>query len=129
MSVKALSSADYLLTFIDDYSRKTWIYFLKTEDEVFYRFKEFKALVENLTWKKIQVLCSDNGGDYVDKEFTDYCAKEDIRIEWTTPYNPEQNGVVERKNRTIVEAARSMLYDQDMPKFLWVKACNTTVYV
>ncbi len=87
MSVKALSGAEYFLTFIDDHSRKTWIYFLKTKDKVFYRFKEFKALVENLIGKKIKVLHSDNGGEYVDKDFTDYCAKEGIRKEWITPYN------------------------------------------
>jgi len=55
--------------------------------------------------------------------------RESIRREWTTPYNPKQNGVAERKNGTIVEAARAMLYDHDMPKFLWAEACNTVVYV
>jgi len=129
MSTKFFSGAKYFLTFIDDHSRKTWIYFLKTKDEVFCRFKEFKALVENLTGKKIKVLCSDNGGEYIDKDFTDFCAKEGITREWTTPYNPEHNGVAERKNMTIVEAARAMMYDQNMPKFLWAEACNTTVYV
>ena len=107
----------------------TWIYFLKTKDEVFCRFKEFKALVENLSGKKIKVLRLDNGGEYVDKDFTDFCAKEGIRRGWIAPCNLEQNGVAERKNRTIVEAARAMMCDQDMPKFLWAKACNTTVYV
>lgn len=129
MSTKALSGAEYFLIFIDDHSRKTWIYFLKTKDEVFCRFKEFKVLVENLTGKKIKVLRSNNGGEYVDKDFTNFCAKEGIRREWTTPYNLEQNGIAERKNRTIVEVARAMMYDQDMPKFLWAEACNTTVYV
>ena len=81
MFVKALSGAEYFLTFIDDHSRKTWIYFLKTKDEVFCRFKEFKALVANLTGKKIKVLRLDNGGEYVDKDFTDFCAKEGIRGE------------------------------------------------
>jgi len=55
--------------------------------------------------------------------------RESIRREWTAPYNLKQNGVAERKNRTIVEAARAMLYDQDMPKFLWAEACNMAVYV
>lgn len=104
MSTKSLSGAEYFVTFIDDHSRKTWIYFLKTKDEVFCQFKEFKALVENLTEKKIKVLRSDNGGEYVDKDFTNFCAKEGIKREWTTPYNPEQNGVAERKNMTIMEA-------------------------
>ena len=102
---------------------------MKTKDEVFCQFKEFKALVENLTGKKIKVLHSDNGGEYVDKDFTDYCAKEGIKREWKAPYNPKQNGVAERKSRTIVEAARAMLYDKDMPKFLWAEACNTVVYI
>src|SRR5437879_5744565 len=106
--------------------KKTWIYFLKTKDGVFDWFKDFKALVENSTGKKIKKLRSDNGGEYIDKDFTNFCAKEGIKREWTTPYNLEQNGVVERKNQTIIEAARAMLYDQDMPKFLWAEAYNTT---
>ena len=61
--------------------------------------------------------------------FTDFCDKEGIRREWTTPYNSEQNGLEERKNKTIVEATRVMLYDQDMPIFLWTEAYNTTIYV
>ena len=129
MSARALSGVEYLVTFIDDRSKKTWIYFLKTKDEVFSRFKEFKALVENLTGKRIKVLRSDNGGEYIDKEFTGFCAREAIKREWTTPYNQEHNGVAERKNWTIVEATGAMLYEQDMPKFLWAEACNTTIYI
>eukprot|EP00253_Pinus_taeda_P006243 PITA_06243 len=95
MSTKALNGVEYFVTFIDDHSRKTWIYFLKTKDE----------------------------------DFTNFYIREDIRREWTAPYDPKQNGLAERKNRTIVEAARVMLYDQDMPKFLWAEACGTAVYV
>lgn len=61
ISTKALSGAEYFITFIDDHSRKTWIYFLKTKDEVFGQFNEFKALVDNLTGKMIKVLRLDNG--------------------------------------------------------------------
>ena len=112
-----------------DHSRKTWIYFLKTKYEVFDRFREFKALVENLTGKKIKILCSNNGGEYTDKEFTNFCAREGIIREWTSPYNPEQNEVAKWKNMTIVGAAKAMLYDQDLPRFLWLEACNTTTYI
>ena len=97
MSTTALSGAKYFSTFIDDHSRKTWIYFLKTKDEVFERFKEFKALVENLTGKKIKKLWSDKGGEYIDKDFTSFYTKEGIKREWTIPYNPEQNGVAKKK--------------------------------
>ena len=68
---------------------------MKTKDEVFDRFREFKALMENATAKKIKVFRSDNGGEYIDKDFIDFFAKEGIKGEWTNPYNPQQNGVSE----------------------------------
>ena len=71
-STLSLSGQEYYVTFIDDFSRKTWIYFLKTKGEVFARFKEFKALVENQTGKKIKVLRSDNGGEFTSNEFRDF---------------------------------------------------------
>jgi hypothetical protein len=64
MSQKSLSGCEYYLTFIDDYSRKTWIYFLKAKSMVFAQFQEFRALVENQLGKRIKVLRSDNGGEY-----------------------------------------------------------------
>ena len=82
-----------------------------------------------MTGKKIKVLRSVNGGEYTNKDFIDFCAKEGIKREWTAPYNPEQNGVAERKNRTIFWAAKAMFYDQDLPKYLWEEACNTTIYI
>jgi len=88
MSTRALSGGDYFVTFIHDHSRKIWIYFLKVKDEVFDCFREFKALVENMTGKKIKVLHSDNGGEYMEKYITDFSTKEGIKREWTTPYNP-----------------------------------------
>lgn len=103
---------------------------MKTKDEVFDRFREFKALVENATGKKIKVLRSDNGGEYINKDFTDFCSKEGIKREWTSPYNPRQNGITEPKNITIVGAAKAMLYDQDLPRFLWAEACvHGSVYL
>ena len=75
--------------------------FLKTKSEVSKRFQEFKPLVEIQTGRKIKVLRSDNGGEYTLGEFVDYCAKAGIRREFTVPYNPQQNEVAERKNRSI----------------------------
>ena len=79
------------MTFIDDYSRKTWICFLKSKesDEVLDRFCEFKALVENQSGKKIKVLCSDNGGEYTSGGFVDFCNEARIKREFTVPYNPQ----------------------------------------
>jgi hypothetical protein len=129
MSRKSLSGCEYYLTFIDDYSRKTWIYFLKAKSEVFAQFQEFRALVENQSGKRIKVLRSDNGGEYSSRQFVDFCAQHGIRRQMTVPYNPQQNGVAERKNRAITGATRSMLHDQSLPLYLWAEACATAVYL
>jgi hypothetical protein len=129
MTRKSLSGCEYYLTFIDDYSRKTWIYFLKAKSEVFKRFQEFRALVENQSGKRIKVLRSDNGGEYSSRQFIDFCAQHGIRRQMTVPYNPQQNGVAERKNRAITGATRSMLHDQSLPLYLWAEASATAVYL
>ena len=104
-------------------------YFMKNKDEVFNKFKEFKSLIENHTDKKIKTFRSDNGGEFTSNEFKDLCKDSGIKRELSTPYNPQQNGITERKNRTIMEAAREMLHDKDLPMHLWAEATRTTVYV
>ena len=89
MSHVSLSGYKYHILFIDEHSRKTWIYFLKTKSEVFKRFQEFKALVETQTGRKIKVLRSDNGGEYTLGEFVDFCAEVGIRRQFTVPYNTQ----------------------------------------
>ena len=84
--------------------------------------------MENQTGRKIRVLRSDNGGEYTSKEFEGFCRQEGIRRQLVVSYTPEQNGVAERKNRSIVGAARAMLHDQSLPFFLWAEACSTVVY-
>ena len=89
MSVQSFSGCSYCVTFIDDYSRKTWIYFLKAKSEVFDWFWEFKTLVENQTGKKIQVLRTDNGGEYTSNEFMEYCSAEGIKKEHAMPHSEQ----------------------------------------
>jgi hypothetical protein len=96
---------------------------------VFGKFKEFKALIENLSERKIKILRSENGGEYTSKEFVNFCKDARLKRELTTPYNPQQNGVAERKNSTIMEAVKTMIHDQDHPIHLWAKAARTSVYV
>jgi transposase InsO family protein len=95
----------------------------------FGRFQEFRALVENQTGRKIRVLRSDNGGEYTSMEFEDYCKVAGIKKELTVPYNPQHNGVVKRKNRTMVGATRAMIHDQGLPLFLWEEASSVAVYL
>ena len=96
---------------------------------MFGKFKEFKALVENLLERKIKTLRSDNGGEYTSNEFGSFCKDVGIMRELTTPYNPQQNGVVERKNRTIMEVVNTTIHDQDLPMHLWAEAARTAVCV
>jgi transposase InsO family protein len=105
------------------------VYFLKSKYEVLGKFKEFKALVENLFERKIKILKSDNGGEYTSNEFGILCIDARIKKELTTPYYPQQNGVAERKNRTIMEAVKTMIHNQDLPMHLWAEAARTTFCV
>ena len=108
---------------------KFGIYFVKGKDEVFSKFKEFKALVENLFEKMIKILRLDNGEEFTLGDFKAFCSEVGIKRELTTPYNPQQNGVVERKNQTIMEAVKAMIHKQDLSMHLWVEAAKTAVYV
>ena len=81
----SLSGFEYYVTFIDDYSRNTWIYFLKTKDDVFIKFKEFKALIENQSERIIKTLITNNGGEYTSKEFESFCKEAGIKRELNTP--------------------------------------------
>jgi transposase InsO family protein len=89
MPSSSMSGYVYYISFIDDYSRNTWLYFLKSKDEFFNKFKEFKALIENLSEIKIKILRSNNGGEYTSKYFVNFCKDVGIKRELTTPYNPQ----------------------------------------
>jgi transposase InsO family protein len=92
----------YFLTFIVNFSRKIHVYFLKAKAKVFEKFKQYKALVENEIGHKIKVLRSDNGGEYVSKKFDTFLVECEIQQQTSVPYSPQQNGVTECVNRTIM---------------------------
>jgi hypothetical protein len=103
MPSSSINGYVYYVSFINDYSHKRPGYIF----EVFNKIKEFKALIKNLSERKIKILRLDNGGEYTSKEFVSFCRDVGIKRELTTPYNPQQNGVAERKNRTMLERSRS----------------------
>ena len=96
---------------------------------MFEKLKEFKAFIENHLERRIKTLRSDNGGEYTSKEFEAFCKEAGIKRELTTPYNPQQNGVEKRKNRTIMEVVKTMINDHDIPMNLWDEVARTTIYV
>nr|CCA25182.1 putative polyprotein [Albugo laibachii Nc14] len=129
MTVKAQGGAKYMVTFIDDFSRFIHAYFIQTKGEVFSKFTEFKALVENQFEKRIKCLRSDNGGEYIDEQFANLCKNSGIIHQTTVPYSPQQNGLPERMNRTLTERARCMLTHIQVEDKWWAEAMNTAVYV
>jgi len=95
-------SARYYVTFIDDFSRRVWVYFLKQKIKVFQKF-ELKTMMENQKGRKVKVLRSDNGGKYISTVFKAYLAGKGIEHQLSIPGRPEQNEVAERLNRTLTE--------------------------
>lgn len=85
--------------------------------------------MENLIERRIKILRSNNGGEYTSKEIIAFCNESGIKRELIVPYNPGQNGVAKRKNRSIEEGVKAMLHDQDLPKFLWGEFMKTVVYI
>lgn len=96
------SKKRYLISFIDDYSRKTWVYYLVEKSEAFNIFKSFKARVEKETSSSIRSLRTDGEGEFTSLEFTEFCNMNGIQRQLKIAYTPQQNGVVKRKNRTIM---------------------------
>ncbi|KAH9648557.1 hypothetical protein KPL70_025642 [Citrus sinensis] len=125
----SMGGAKYMVTFIDDYSRRCWVYPIRKKSDVFLVFKEYKMRVELESSKKIKCLRTDNGGEYTDGEFLAFCKQEGIQRQFTVAYTPQQNGVAERMNRTLTERIRAMLRTAGLPNSFWAEAAKTACYI
>lgn len=125
----SFGGARYFATFIDDYSGYMTVYCLKSKDEVFQAFKDYRTEVEKQTGKKIKCLRSDNGREYVNKDFDRYLRENGIKRQLTVPYTPQQNGIAERANRTLVEMARTMIVHSGVSEGFWAEAIKTSAYI
>ena len=129
ISSPSLGQAEYFVTFIDDKTHYVWVSVVKHKHQVFQKFVEWKALVEKSSGHKIKKFRTDNGGEYMSAEFENYLKKEGIEHQYTMSKTPEQNGVSERMNRTLVESVRSMLADSGLPHKFWAEALSTAAYL
>ena len=129
MQTESFGGKRYFVTFIDDYSRFCKVYFMRQKTEVLDKFKEFEAYVQSVTGEKVRALRSDNGGEYVSQEFKAYLKAKGVHHQLTAPHCPQQNGVSERMNRTLVESARAMLNHAGLPKRYWAEAVSTAAYL
>ena len=119
----------YFMSIIDDFSRKVWIYILKTKDEAFQKFKQWKKMVEVQTGKKVKHLRTDNGREFLKDEYKKFCLEEGLMRHTTVRYTPQQNGLAERMNKTLLERVRCMLSCANAPKKFWAEAVNTAAYL
>lgn len=125
----SISGARYMVTFIDDFSRYVWLFFMKEKSETFTKFKEFKEAVEGEVGRKIQCLRTDKGGEYMSDEFAQYLRECRIHHQLTCPNTPQQNGVAERKNRHLAETCRSILHAKNVPGRFWAECMKTAAHV
>ena len=122
-----IQGAIYLLTFIDDYSRKTWVYPIKRRDHLYRIFDAWKAYVELTYQAKVKALRADNALEY--KSLATRLRPSGVAVEFTVDYTPWQNGVAERMNRTIFSLVRSLLFESGLPDSFWGLAAMTAAYL
>ncbi|KAL8130930.1 hypothetical protein AgCh_007017 [Apium graveolens] len=127
--VGSLSGKYYYVVFIDDWSRYSWVYFLRQKSEVLQVFKYFQAMVQTQFNKKIKILRTDSGGEYISKEFNHFLAEEGIIHQTSCPHQPQQNGVAERKHRHLMETARAIRIHAGLSKVFWAESVATSGYL
>nr|GEW16752.1 putative ribonuclease H-like domain-containing protein [Tanacetum cinerariifolium] len=127
--VKSLNKKRYCLVATDDYSRFTWVFFLATKDETSPILKTFITGLENQLSLKVKVIRSDNGTKFKNSDLNQFYGMNGIKREFNIPRTPQQNGIAERKNKTLIEAARTILTDLLLPIPFWAEAVNTACYV
>ena len=115
MSTQAKGGYEYFMTFTDDYSRYGYVYLMKRKFEAFEKFKKFRAEVKNQLGKHIKAMRSNHGGEYLLGDFKDYLTQNGIVSQLTSPRTPQQNGVAERRNRTLLEMVKSMMSYSTLP--------------
>ncbi|GKA67677.1 putative ribonuclease H-like domain-containing protein [Tanacetum coccineum] len=128
-SVRSLNHKTYCLVIIDDFSRFSWVFFLRTKDETSGILKDFVRQIENQLNQKVKTIRCDNGTEFKNKDVIEFCGSKGIKREYSNARTPQQNGVAERKNRTLIEAARTMLADSFLPNTFWAEAVSTACYV
>ncbi|GJZ08585.1 putative ribonuclease H-like domain-containing protein [Tanacetum coccineum] len=128
-SVRSLNHKTYCLVITDDFSRFSWVFFLRTKDETSGILKDFIRQIKNQLNQKVKTIRCDNGTEFKNRDFIEFCGSKGIKREYSNARTPQQNRVAERKNRTLIEAARTMLADSFLPNTFWAEAVSTTCYV
>ncbi|KAH7851042.1 hypothetical protein Vadar_006503 [Vaccinium darrowii] len=119
----------YFLLLVDDFSRYIWLVLLSSKDEAAGAIMKFQSGVEVETGRKLRALRTDRGGEFTSVTFGEYCAEKGVQRQLTAPYSPQQNGVVERRNQSVMAMARCLLKAKAMPSTFWGEAVSTAVFI
>ncbi|GJZ54451.1 putative ribonuclease H-like domain-containing protein [Tanacetum coccineum] len=128
-SVKSINHASYCLVITDDCTRFSWVFFLATKDETSGIIQNFIRQIENQLNHRVKIIRSDNGTEFKNRDMLEFCRNKGIKQEYSNARTPQQNGVAERMNRTLIEAARTMLADSLLPTTFWAEAVSTACYI
>ncbi|GJV93518.1 putative ribonuclease H-like domain-containing protein [Tanacetum coccineum] len=128
-SVKSINHASYCLVITDDCTRFSWVFFLATKDETSGIIQNFIRQIENQLNHRVKIIRSDNGTGFKNRDMLEFCRNKGIKQEYSNARTPQQNGVAERMNRTLIEAARTMLADSLLPTTFWAEAVSTACYI
>src|SRR4030043_238255 len=129
VSTASINKKKYGLVIVDDYSRWIWVKLLRTKEEAYEVFRNFCTQVQSEKELKILKVRSDHGGEFENEPFEKFCEEHGFVHEFSSPRTPQQNGVVERKNRSLQEMARTMIHETKMASYFWAEAVNTACYV
>ncbi|GJZ43751.1 putative ribonuclease H-like domain-containing protein [Tanacetum coccineum] len=129
VSIESINKKRYCLVVTDDFSRFSWVFFLATKDETSEILCNLIIGLEKQLNHNVKIIRCDNGTEFKNHAMNEFCAKKGIKREFSVARTPQQNGVAERKNRTLIEAARTMLADSLLPIPFWAEAVNTACYV
>jgi hypothetical protein len=124
----SIGRSKYCLVIVDDYSRFTWVFFLQEKSQTQETLKGFLRRAQNEFGLRIKKIRSDNGKEFKNSQIEGFLEEEGIKHEFSSPYTPQQNGVVERKNRTLLDMARTILDEYKTPNRFWAEAINTVCY-
>ncbi|GJT99554.1 putative ribonuclease H-like domain-containing protein [Tanacetum coccineum] len=128
-SVKSINHASYCLVITDDCTRFSWVFFLATKDETSGILQNFIRQIENQLNHRVKIIRSDNGTEFKNRDMLEFCGNKGIKQEYSNARTPQQNGVAERMNMTLIEAARTMLADSLLPTTFWAEAVSTACYI
>ncbi|WVZ84537.1 hypothetical protein U9M48_031563 [Paspalum notatum var. saurae] len=127
--VASVSGKWYVLVVVDGFSRFSWVFFMEFKDEAFGFVRDLVLRLRNESHKSMRAIRRDNGGEFRNSRFENFCRDLGLEHQFSSPYTPPQNGIVECKNHTLVEMAQTILNEHRTPRRFWAEAVNTTCYI